>query len=161
MPATPDRFPGVRYESEIEFEPIDSDPSENRVVLKNGVGYVFNQQGTLKKILDPDEHKTIRQLIHLIDSSLGGGPTEGFSSNAFQEITPNNTPFWTDKTWYESSSKLKKITKTTVTWSGPFPVTITAIVYKTDGVNPQSQIQDSITWNGPFESNRTRSIVVY
>jgi len=110
-------------------------------------------------IVNQDDHKTLRQLIHLADGI--GGPWEGFTSGAYREILPASTPFPTSVTWYESASKLKKIVeKTVVRNPNKTPSTIEWTAYDTDGTTPVATIRDSITYSGIFELSRTRTIIL-
>jgi hypothetical protein len=107
-------------------------------------------------------HRTLRQLIHFID----GGPAEGFASGAYRETLPAADPFPTSITWWETSSKLKRIVEKTITRSGggASNVTPTPIVwdmYDTDGTTKLATVSDAITYSGVFETNRTRTITIY
>lgn len=104
------------------------------------------------------QHAALRQLIHLAD---GGGPFEQFSSGAYREILPSGAAFPTSVTWYEDSSKAKKIVEKSYTYdSNQNPITITWKAYDTDGSTVLATVSDAITYDGstPFEDNRTRSI---
>lgn len=103
--------------------------------------------------LTSDGHKILRQLIHFIED----GPAEGFASGAYREIT--GAVFPTAITWWESSSKSKKIVEKMITWTGAKPTTIVWKVYDTDGSTVLATVTDTITYSGPFEANRTRAIV--
>lgn len=112
--------------------------------------------------LTVEGHKTLRQLIHFIND----GPAEGFASGAYQETLPSASPFPTSITWWESSSKLKKIVEKLITRTGggATNVTPTPIVWKiydTDGTTVLAQVSDAITYSGVFETSRTRTITVY
>jgi hypothetical protein len=126
-----------------------------------------NVQDAIKEIdfavtgggINANVHKTLRQLIHLADGV--GGPWESFTSGAFREILPASDPFPTSVTWYESSSKLKKIVeKTIVRNSNKTPSTIEWTAYDTDGTTPVATIKDTITYDGVFELDRTREILL-
>ena len=107
-------------------------------------------------------HRTLRQLIHFIDN----GPAEGFASGAYREILPAADPFPTTITWWESSSKLKRIVEKTITRSGGgatdvTPTPIVWDVYDTDGTTKLATVSDAITYSGVFETSRTRTITIY
>jgi hypothetical protein len=107
------------------------------------------------------QHRTLRQLIHFIDE----GPAEGFASGAYKEILPSGDPFPTTVTWWESSAKLKKIIRKTITRSGGGatnvkPTPILWEIFDTDGSTMLASVSDAITYSGAFESTRTRTITV-
>lgn len=104
--------------------------------------------------LTPDGHKILRQLIHFIDD----GPAEGFTSGAYKETLPAANPFPTSVTWWESSSKTKKIVERLITWTGVNPTTDQWKVYDTDGTTVLWIVTDTISYTGPFETSRTRAI---
>lgn len=104
--------------------------------------------------LTADAHKILRQLIHFIDE----GPAEGFTSDAYKEVTGLRFP--TSIVWWESSSKSKKIVEQNITWTGVLPTTVEWKVYDTDGSTVLATVTDTITYTGRFEQSRTRSIVV-
>jgi hypothetical protein len=97
-------------------------------------------------------HKILRQLIHFIDE----GPAEGFTSGAYREVT--GTVFPTNVTWWESSSKTKKIVERNLTWTGVNLTTDQWKVYDTDGSTVLATVTDTISYSGVFETNRTRAI---
>jgi hypothetical protein len=106
-----------------------------------------------------DEHKTLRQLIHLADE---GGPYEGFASGVYQETLPSATPFPTSVIWWTSAAKVAKIVEETVTYNVNNTVaTDNWKVYHTDGVTLLAEITDAIAYSGVFELNRTRTITDY
>jgi len=108
----------------------------------------------LSDFLTQDKHKSLRQLVHLAHN----GPYEGFQSGLYKEVLPSGSPFPTSITWWDSSSKTKKIVEKTISWSGAFPVSITWKAYSSDGSTVLSTVTDSITYKGPFEISRTRSV---
>ena len=104
-----------------------------------------------------DEHKTLRQLIHLADGV--GGPLDGFTSGAFREILPSADPFPTSIIWWESSAKAKKIVEKTITRNpNKTPSTIEWKAYDTDGITVVATVSDAITYSAVFELDRTRTI---
>jgi hypothetical protein len=100
------------------------------------------------------QHRILRQLIHFIDD----GPAEGFASGAYKEILPAASPFPTSATWWESSSKVKKIVERLVTWTGAKPTTDQWKIYDTDGTTVLWIVTDTISYSGVFETSRTRAI---
>jgi len=92
-------------------------------------------------------------LIHFIEE----GPAEGFVSGAYKVTLPTG-PFPTSMTWWESSSKLKKIVERLVSWTGTLVTTDQWKIYDTDGSTVLWIITDAITYSGVFESSRTRTI---
>lgn len=101
-------------------------------------------------------HKTLRHLIHFINE----GPAGGFATGAYKEVLPAGDPFPITVTWWESSSKLKKIVDKTITYNAnKIPTTIQWRMYDTDGSTVLSTVTDTITYvNNVFESTRTRAI---
>lgn len=109
--------------------------------------------------LTVDQHKTLRQLIHLADGV--GGPMEGFASAAYREILPLAAPFPTSIIWWESAAKTKKIIEKSLTYDGNQRITSTYWkVYDTDGITTLATITDTMSYSGdsPFEVSRTRVI---
>jgi hypothetical protein len=106
--------------------------------------------------LTPQEHRTLRHLIHFIDQ----GPGDGFASGAFKEVIPNNSPFPTSVTWYLDVAKTKKLVEKFITYTNnTFPTTIHWNMYDYDGVTIIHTVIDTITYNAAFESTRTRTIL--
>lgn len=105
--------------------------------------------------LTPNEHQTLRQLIHFMNE----GPANGFLSGAYKEILPTASPFPTSIIWYESNTKAKKIVEKTYTYNAnKTPATIAWAMYATDGITVIATVSDAITYQGVFETSRTRSI---
>lgn len=150
-----------------------SNRDENVLIARSGDDMTFKDVSnptakTLTELLSgsggltESGHRTLRQLIHFIDN----GPAEGFASGAYREILPAADPFPTTITWWESSSKLKRIVEKTITRSGggATNVTPTPIVwdmYDTDGTTKLATVSDAITYSGVFETSRTRTITIY
>lgn len=104
-----------------------------------------------------EEHKTLRQLIHLADGV--GGPLDGFTTGAYREILPSADPFPTSIIWWESSAKSKKIVEKTITRNpNKTPSTIEWKAYATDGITVVATVSDAINYSGVFELDRTRTI---
>jgi hypothetical protein len=101
------------------------------------------------------QHKTLRQLIHLADGQ--GGPYEGFVSLAYRETLGGAFP--TSVTWYENSTKAKKYVDKIITYTGSRQIdTVTWHVYDTDGITVLSTVADSVSYSTFFETSRVRSI---
>lgn len=159
MTTTPDRFPGTREEDELELKPASSDPTvvgamrsvSGRFRLRDDVG-VFDPREAASGISETS-HRTIRQLIHFIDS----GPASGFASGAYEEITGGVFP--TAYTWWESVSKLKKIVELLVTRNAnQTPATEAWKVYDTDGTTVLATVTDTWAYSGVTPTSRTRAI---
>jgi hypothetical protein len=102
------------------------------------------------------QHKTLRQLIHLADGQ--GGPYEGFTSLAYRETLGGAFP--TSVTWYNDSTKARKIVEKAITYTGSRQIsTVTWRVYDVDGVTVLATVADSVTYSTFFETSRVRSIV--
>jgi hypothetical protein len=106
------------------------------------------------------QHKSLRQLIHFVETN---SPGDGFGSGPYYcEILPSSDPFPTSETWYETSSKLKKICRFECTYNAnKTHATQKWIVYKSDGTSAAADATDTITYSGIFETNRSRSVSVY
>jgi len=105
-----------------------------------------------------DEHKVLRQLIHLTDGV--GGPMEGFTSGAYREITPTGNPFPTAVIWYDDATKTKKIVEKALTYNANKTInTLQWKVYDTDGVTVLATVTDTMAYSSVFETSRTRTIV--
>ena len=112
-------------------------------------------ESTVTSGITENQHKTLRQLIHLANQ----GPYEGFASGAYQETLPAAAVFPTSFIWWESAAKLKKIVEETVTYNSQKLITSDEWkVYNTDGVTVLKTATDTITYSGVFETNRTRTI---
>lgn len=99
-------------------------------------------------------HRTLRHLIHFIEE----GPAEGFTSGAYREQLPSGGIFPTSVTWWESSSKLKKIVERLITWAGVNATQDKWKIYDTDGSTVLWTITDAISYSGIVETTRTRTI---
>lgn len=103
-----------------------------------------------------NQHKTLRQLIHLADGV--GGPMEGFASGSFRESLPQDDPFPTSIIWWESSAKIEKIVEKTLAYDANKRITsISWKVYDESG-SLLATVTDTFAYNGasPFESSRSR-----
>jgi hypothetical protein len=101
------------------------------------------------------QHKTLRQLIHLADGQ--GGPYEGFTSGAYRETLGGSLP--TSVTWYDDFTKAKKIVEKVMTYTGSRQLdTVTWRVYDTDGSTVLATVSDAVAYSTFFEVSRVRSI---
>ena len=112
--------------------------------------------------LTESAHRTLRQLIHFVDN----GPAAGITSGAYRESLPSADPFPTTVTWWESSSKSKRIVEKTITRSGGGATNVTPTpvvwdIYDTDGTTKLATVSDAIAYSGVFETSRTRTITIY
>jgi hypothetical protein len=97
--------------------------------------------------LDESTHKTVR------------GPFEGFSTNAYREISPAGNPFPLSIVWYVDNTKTAKIIEKTNTFNSSKQVTSIAwTVYDIDGTTVLAVATDTIAYSGAFEISRTRAI---
>lgn len=150
-----------------------SNRDETTLISRNGDDMTFKDVNnpiakTLTEIiggsgaLTESTHRTVRQLIHFIDD----GPAEGFASGAYKEILPAADPFPTTVTWWESSSKSKRIVEKTITRTGGGATNVTPTpivwdIYDTDGTTKLATVSDAIIYSGVFETSRTRTITIY
>jgi hypothetical protein len=104
--------------------------------------------------LTEEQHKTLRHLIHFIDS----GPAEGFDTGAYRETT--GTVFPTAIIWYVDDTKAEKIVEKNITWSTPNPSEIEWIIYDTDGTTALARVTDEYTYMGIFEVSVNRTIEI-
>jgi hypothetical protein len=105
--------------------------------------------------ITPQQHETLRQLIHFIDE----GPGDGFASGAYKEILPFGSPFPATITWYLDTSKTKKLVEKLITYvNNVFPHIIVWNMYDFDGVTIVHTVTDTFTYTTAFESTRTRAI---
>lgn len=160
MGQTPERSRYADRTTATTYDDSGTDPTAEGEIRYNAGDFkakdasgVFNMRSGTG--LTAEEHKTLRQLIHLAD---GGGPWEGFTSGAYRETT--GTVFPTAVVWWESSSKLKKIASLDVTWSGATPTQEDWKAYDTDGSTVVAHLRDAISYSGVFETNRTRTVIV-
>jgi hypothetical protein len=115
--------------------------------------------GSTSSGLTPEQHASLRQLIHLADGV--GGPFEGFTSGAYRTVTGGLlTP--TLITWYSDHTQTVKIVDKTITYNDVLqPTVIRWQCYASDGVTVLSSVTDTITYDVIFETSRTRSIANY
>jgi len=156
----------------VYFQDV-SNRDETTLISRNGDDMTFKDVNnptpkTLTEViagsgaLTESAHRTLRQLIHFIDS----GPAEGFASGAYKETLPAADPFPTTVTWWESSGKTKRIVEKTITRSGGGATAVTPTpvvwdIYDTDGTTKLATVSDAITYSGVFETSRTRTITIY
>lgn len=83
-----------------------------------------------------------------------GGPFETYPT-AYREIVGGVFP--SAVVWYEDETKTRKIFERQIVRDAQQnPITITQILYNTDGETPLTQSVDTIVMSGPFELSRTR-----
>jgi hypothetical protein len=105
--------------------------------------------------LTPDQHETLRQLIHFIDE----GPGHGFAATAYKVSLPTGSPFPTSMTWYLDAGFTIKLVDKLVTYDARhFPIILAWRMYASDGVTIIHTVTDNITYSSAFESTRTRII---
>ncbi len=105
--------------------------------------------------ITPQQHKTLRDLIHFIDE----GPGDGFASGALKEVLPSGNPFPTSVIWWLDIAKTKKLVEKFISYyPNQFPHVITWNMYDTDGVTLIHTVTDTITYNQAFEDSRVRTI---
>jgi hypothetical protein len=105
--------------------------------------------------LTPDEHETLRQLIHFIDE----GPGHGFAATAYKIVLPTGNPFPTSMTWYLDAGLTIKLVDKLITYNAmKFPIVLEWRMYDTDGVTIIHTVTDTITYSSAFESTRTRMV---
>lgn len=111
--------------------------------------------GFTDSVITANIHRTLRHLIHFIDE----GPAEGFTTGAYRETLPTANAFPTSITWWESSSKVKKIVEKTINRNPNSTTnTVTWQMYDIDGVTVISTVVDAYSYSGILETSRTRSI---
>lgn len=135
---------------------VDRDASDNLTFTDPVTGSkTLAELSASSSGISESSHRTLKQLIHFISM----GPTLGFVSGAYMETLPAANPFPTQVTWWESSSKLKKIVSLDVTRNAnKSPSVETWKMYGTDGTTTVETVADTITYSGIFELSRTRAI---
>lgn len=162
MSRTPDRQYGPSLEEAIEFEDQGTDPVIVGRLQRNGSGLMYKKDGGAPidltvggSGLSEAQHRTLKQLIHFIDS----GPAEGFASGAYREILPSAGPFPTSEIWWTSAAKTHKIVELTITRNAnQTPDTEEWEIYDSDGTTVLATVTDAISYSGIFETSRTRTI---
>ncbi len=131
--------------------------SGGNMTFKDGVVSGTKTLTDLLTGLTEAQHKALRVLTHL---ASGGGPFEGFATNAFRETLPAADPFPTSIIWWESSAKTEKIVERTIAYNANKTVnTDQWKVYDTDGTTLLATVTDTIAYTTVFETSRTRTIV--
>lgn len=158
----PDRMPAGRYVYDVWLEQVsgERDPVVplSPFVLEPAVRTLSGPVTTpvvVPGLLTPETHRSLRQLIHFINT----GPARGFLSGAFREILPLGNPFPTSITWWSSPAKVGKLVeKLLVRNLNQTPSSITWNMYADDGVTVVESTTDVISYSGVFETSRTRAI---
>lgn len=158
MGVTPDRQTGPSIEEELQLSDEGVDPSVVGAIVQKGGNILARDASGVFNLrsgsgLSDATHASLRQLIHFIDN----GPANGFASGAYRESVGGIFP--ASITWYDDNTKAKKMIEKSLTYSGPFAVTIQWKMYDTDGSTVLATITDVISYAGAVESNRTRTIV--
>lgn len=125
----------------------------NRYLLQvsTSLSQCCNNTGSITASVNP------RQLLLLSEDP--GGPYEGFEPGAYRERGHINNVFLTQSTWWEDSTKTKKILETFITYNSNKTMnTITQSVYATDGITILKTSIDKIYYSGIKELYRSRSI---
>lgn len=157
MARTLDAFPGERFEEGIIF---DDRPSGEEPTNPGGIRYVsgsfsfLDSSGSFNpRSLTKEDHKILRQLIHMSDNS---GPFEGFSGAV--KIC-DNQPFSSGSIWYTDAALISKIIEKNITRnSNKLPTTISWNIYDIDGSTILTTATDTIEYMSVFEVKRTRVI---
>lgn len=89
-----------------------------------------------------DDHETLRQLIHFLES----GPGPGFATNAYRKILPAASIFPSSVIWYLDAGLTIKLVEQLITWSGAVPTTIIWNMYKSDGVTVKETCTEVFTY---------------
>jgi len=98
-----------------------------------------------------------RQLILLSEDP--GGPYEGFEPGAYRESGYVNNVFLSQSTWWEDSTKTKKIIETFIRYNQNKTINnITQSVYAIDGISIIKTSVDTIYYSGIKETYRSRSL---
>ena len=63
--------------------------------------------------ITPQEHETLRQLIHFIDN----GPGDGFASGAVRITSPSGSPFPTNIVWYLNGFLTTKLVEKSIVYN--------------------------------------------
>ena len=121
----------------------------------NPTPQTLTQVATGESGLSEESHKSLEQLVHLVSA----GPVGGFDGGPYYfEVSPVSAVFPESMTWYQTSSKLKKIVSVDLTWSGVFASSATWYAYDSDGVTVVDEFTDGYSWSsGPFYPKITRT----
>ena len=99
-------------------------------------------------------HKILRQLIHFLGD---GGPGPGFSTGDPYYEVAGSYLYPDSETWYEDSTKAKKIIEKLLTWDGPKLTQRVWNLYDSGGVSILATATDTIVYEGMFQRSSTRS----
>lgn len=143
-----------------ELEVVESDVSmiqfnaTHKLFLQEA-GIIIGLEVTALSLgaLTAEQHKTLRQLIHLSDQT---GPGDGFGNGLVRDTLPAGNPFPTQIIWYTDLNRTVKIIEKLLTYTGVNPTTVQTKLYDTTGTL-LTTMTDTITYVGPFETTRSRS----
>lgn len=154
MARTPNYFPGqLEEENILMLSGSDYPAGDGEITYVSGSGFRFYEEGQIKNLgIQKEEHKTLRQLIHLAET---GGPWGGFT-NPVRDIGP--FPFHTATIWWTDSTRTKKIVQKLITRNcNQSPATIQWQAFDFDGTTVIESMTDHIYYKGAFEVSRSRS----
>ncbi|HVI41778.1 MAG TPA: hypothetical protein VM577_14090 [Anaerovoracaceae bacterium] len=160
----------LKGELQIKLDPnirelivVDSDIdllqfNDDQKAFLQSTGITKGLETTSGGSITPDQHETLRQLIHLADGV--GGPMEGFASGSYRETLPMDDPFPTSIIWWSSISKINKIVEKTLSYDSSKRITVTSWKVYDESSILLATITDTFAYNGssPFESSRTRVV---
>jgi len=172
---TPDEFPGPSIDSEYRITGPDYDIDEDDYgvltfgadgyfVLEDLFGPFNPRSGESVDYVTEEEHRTLRQLIHFIETN---SPGPGFGDGPYaSEVLPAADPFPTSETWFKTAGDRTAGTGKICRWEATYNANKTFatekwIVYKADGLNPAADATDTISYSGTFETGRSRAYTVY
>ncbi len=161
MSRTPDRFPGSREETEIVVF-NEADTQSGSINFVTGVFILSDSLGPYNPRtvasgtgITAQEHRALRQLVHLAD---GGGPFEGFEPSAFNELGPVG-PFPTASIWWTSADRIARIVDESVTYNNNRTInTVQWRAFDTDGSTVLATVTDTYSYQGVFVQSVSRSI---
>jgi hypothetical protein len=88
----------------------------------------------------------------------GTGPVDGFASS-YRDSSPQASAFPNTDTWWQSSSKEKKVAERVYTRNGSGQATkVVSRLYDPDGSTVLLTVTEVIVYSGAFEKFRTRTV---
>jgi hypothetical protein len=135
MGVTPDRFPGTREESEIQFEGVTNSPTTNGEFLyKTGSGFEFYDEGEVKRLgISTDNHHETDSIVHNI------------AEDSYTEIIYVSGKI-SSETVYTDNTKTVKIRETSITYDGTKISQTVTIQYDSSG-SPEETYTEDYTYN--------------